>query len=65
MGCVSRVRQVSKDTLHWFEEVGNDLSSVVRSNQLLPPDPAALFSEGAEVIKLHTESSLTIPTTGI
>ena len=26
-----------------------------------PPDPAALFSEGGEVIKLHIEGSLTIP----
>ena len=31
----------------------------------LPPDPAGLFSEGAEVIKLHIEGSLTIPVTVI
>ena len=30
-----------------------------------PPDPAGLFSEGAEVRKLHTVGSLTIPTAGI
>ena len=30
-----------------------------------PPDPDGLFSEGAEVIKLHKEGSLTIPTTWI
>ena len=29
----------------------------------LPPDPAGLFSEGGEVIKLHIEGSLTIPIT--
>ena len=30
-----------------------------------PPDPAGLFSEGGEVIKLRTEGSLMIPTTWI
>ena len=30
-----------------------------------PPDPAGLFSEGGEVIQLHIDGSLTIPTTGI
>ena len=30
-----------------------------------PPDPAGLLSEGAEVIKLRIEGSLTIPTTCI
>ena len=31
----------------------------------VPPDPAARFSEGSGVIKLHTEGSLMIPTTSI
>ena len=31
----------------------------------LPPDSAALFSEGGEAIKLHIEGSLTIPKPGI
>ena len=30
-----------------------------------PPDTASLFSEGAEVIKLHIEGSLTIPKQGL
>ena len=30
-----------------------------------PPDPAGLFSEGGDVIKLHAGGSLTIPTTWI
>ena len=30
-----------------------------------PLDPAGLFSEGAEAIKLRIEGSLTIPETGI
>ena len=30
-----------------------------------PPEPAGLFSEGAEVIQLHVEGSLTIPTSGV
>ena len=35
-------------------------------NTVLPPDPAALlFSEGGEVVELHTVGSLTIPRTGI
>ena len=29
------------------------------------PDSAGLFSEGGEVIKLHTEGSLMIPRTGV
>ena len=33
---------------------------------VVPPDPAetSLFSKGGEVMKLHIEGSLTIPTTG-
>ena len=31
----------------------------------LPPDPADIFSEGGEAIKLHIGGSLTIPTAGI
>ena len=31
----------------------------------LPTDPAALFSEGGEVMKLHIEGSLMIPKPGI
>ena len=34
-------------------------------NTVLPPDPAGLFSEGGEVIKLHMEGSLTISRPGI
>ena len=30
-----------------------------------PPDPAVIFSEGGEIIKLHNEGPLTIRTTGI
>ena len=30
-----------------------------------PPDPAGLFSEGSEVMKLHIEGSLTIYKPGI
>ena len=35
------------------------------SVEALAPEPAGLFSEGGEVIKLHIEGSITIPTTGI
>ena len=36
-----------------------------RDSRCTPPDPAGVFSEGAEVIQLRIEGSLTIPTTGI
>ena len=38
---------------------------VARTRPGLPPDPVGLFSEGGEVINLHIEGSLTIPTTRI
>ena len=37
----------------------------LRTHGTVPPDPAGFFSEGGEVIKLHIEGFLTIPTAGI
>ena len=34
-------------------------------SRLVPPDPAGLFSEGGEVMELHTKGSLMIPKPGI
>ena len=39
--------------------------NATRGKVSVPPDPAALFSEGGEVINLHIEGSLTIPKSGI
>ena len=45
--------------------LGETVISLNAADRETPPDPAGLFSEGGEVIKLHIEGSLTIPITGI
>ena len=48
-----------------LERVGNIVHREYGRGGSVRWGPADLFSEGGEVIKLHKEGSLTIPTAGI